>query len=74
MTLKKGDLVNLWLNKHCGVVTGIITDLYDRDRTMFDGHGNHIGEKWATIEILTNGIGTWPTATYKLKKIEEEQT
>ena len=71
MSYKKGDLVNFWLNKHCGVVIGIITGLHDRDMSMF--HNRPIGritQKWATIEVLTDRIGIWPVETHKLKKVE----
>ena len=70
MSFQKGDLVKFWLNKRCGVVTGILTDLYDRDRTMFHNQRGRITEKWATIEVLTDRIGTWPVARHRLLKAE----
>ena len=74
LVLKKGDLVKFWLNKHCGVVTGILTDLYDRDRTTFQSLRHPTIEKWATIEVLTDRIGIWPVEIHKLKKISEVQS
>jgi|TARA_R110000822_G_scaffold65514_6_gene160338 hypothetical protein len=74
LVLKKGDLVKFWLNKHCGVVTGILTDLYDRDRSMFERACCSPKEKWATIEVLTDRIGIWPVEIHKLKKIGEVQS
>ena len=74
MSFKKGDLVSFWLNDRYGRATGIITNLYDRDRTMFHNQRGRIIEKWATIEVLTDRIGIWPVEIHKLKKIGEVQS
>ena len=74
LTFKKGDLVNIWLNRHYGVITGIITDLYDRDRTVSFNIRHPTIEKWATIEVLTDRLGIWPVEVHRLKKISEVQS
>ena len=68
MSFKKGDLVSFWLNDRYGRATGIITNLYDRDRTMF---GDGV-EKMATIMAFDDAHRMWPISTYKLKKLEEQ--
>ena len=72
MDFQKGDLVKFWLNSHCGFVIGLITNLYDRDRSTFRRLGGPAIEKWATIDVLTDGIGFWHLGTHRLRKMEEE--